>query len=135
MTSWITPPLYWLPLAIGGLVVFVWLWQSAPSPRAALLRGWAWGTGHFAVGSYWILDAFSVPPADFELLGPPIVAALALLMVVYPGLAAGGTRWLVERWPWLGGRYRRLLLLAVAGTATEWLTRSGTRGLARPGRR
>ncbi|MGH6949825.1 MAG: apolipoprotein N-acyltransferase, partial [Vitreimonas sp.] len=47
------PPLYWLPLAVLGIVAFVWLWQSAPGPRSALFRGWAWGTGHFAVGSYW----------------------------------------------------------------------------------
>jgi apolipoprotein N-acyltransferase len=115
------PPLYWLPLAVGGLVAFVWLWQTAPGPRAALLRGWAWGTGHFAVGSYWILDAFFVPPADFELLGPPMVVGLALVLGFFPGLAAGAARWLVERWPWLGGRYRRLLLLAIAWTVAEWL--------------
>src|SRR5580693_3769930 len=56
------PPLYWLPLAVVGIVAFVWLWQTAPGPRSALLRGWAWGTGHFAVGSYWIVEAFFVPP-------------------------------------------------------------------------
>src|SRR5262249_45774126 len=50
------PPLYWLPLAVVGIAAFVWLWQSAPGPRSAFLRGWAWGTGHFAVGSYWIID-------------------------------------------------------------------------------
>ena len=44
------PPLYWLPLAVVGLVVFVWLWETAPGPRSALLRGWAWlvGTGSAA---------------------------------------------------------------------------------------
>jgi apolipoprotein N-acyltransferase len=115
------PPLYWLPLAVLGIVAFVWLWQTAPGPKSALLRGWAWGTGHFAVGSYWIVEAFFVPPADFAWLGVPIVAGLALLLGFYPGLAAGATRWLVERWPVLGGRYRRLILLAIAWTVTEWL--------------
>ena len=33
------PPLYWLPLAIAGLVVFVWQWDHAATPRAALMRG------------------------------------------------------------------------------------------------
>ena len=61
------PPLYWLPLAVLGIVAFVWLWQTAPGPKSALLRGWAWGIGHFAVGSYWIVEAFFVPPADFAL--------------------------------------------------------------------
>jgi apolipoprotein N-acyltransferase len=115
------PPLYWLPLAVIGIVAFVWLWQTAPGPRSALLRGWAWGTGHFAVGSYWIVEAFFVPPADYALLGPPIVVGLAVLLGFYPGLTAGVTRWLADRWPVLGTRYRRLLLLAIAWAVTEWL--------------
>jgi len=115
------PPLYWLPLAVVGMVVFVWLWETAPGPRSALLRGWAWGTGHFAVGSYWILEAFSVPPADYELLGPPIVAGLAALLGFFPGLAAGGARWAALKWPGLAGRYRRLILLAIAWAVAEWL--------------
>lgn len=115
------PPLYWLPLAVLGIVAFVWLWQSAPGPRAAFVRGLAWGTGHFAVGSYWILEAFFVPPADYALLGPPIVAGLALVLGFFPGLAAGVARWLVERWPRLDGRYRGVLVLALAWAAAEWL--------------
>jgi apolipoprotein N-acyltransferase len=115
------PPLYWLPLAVVGIAAFVWLWQTAPGPRGAFLRGWAWGTGHFAVGSYWIIEAFFVPPADFALVGPPIVMGLALLLGFFPGLAAGLCKRLVARWPWLGGRYRQLLLLALAWTITEWL--------------
>jgi apolipoprotein N-acyltransferase len=115
------PPLYWLPLAVLGIVAFVWLWQGASGPLSALWRGWAWGTGHFAVGSYWILDAFFVPPADFKLLGPPIVAGLAVLLGFFPGLAAASARWLVGRWPFLGGSYRRLVLLAITWTVAEWL--------------
>ncbi len=115
------PPLYWLPLAVVGVVVFVWLWETAPGPRSALLRGWAWGTGHFAVGSYWILEAFSVPPADYQLLGLPIVAGLAALLGFFPGLAAGAARWAALKWPALAGRYRRLILLAIAWTVAEWL--------------
>lgn len=115
------PPLYWLPLAVVGVVVFVWLWETAPGPRSAFLRGWAWGIGHFAVGSYWILEAFSVPPADYELLGPPIVAGLSVILGFFPGLAAGVARWAASRWPALTGRYRRLILLAIAWTLAEWL--------------
>jgi apolipoprotein N-acyltransferase len=73
------------------------------------------------VGSYWILEAFNVPPADFALLGPPIVAGLAVLLGFFPGLAAGASRYVVERWPGLGGRYRRLVVLAIAWVAAEWL--------------
>lgn len=115
------PPLYWLPLAVVGVAAFVWLWRTAPTPRSALVRGWAWGTGHFAVGSYWILEAFFVPPADFKLLGPPLVAGLAVVLGFFPGVAAGAARALVERWPWLDGRYRGLVLLAITWTVAEWL--------------
>jgi apolipoprotein N-acyltransferase len=115
------PPRYWLPLAVVGVAAFVWLWRTAPAPRSALVRGWAWGTGHFAVGSYWILEAFFVPPADFKLLGPPIIVGLAVVLGFFPGLAAGAARALVDRWPWLNGRYRGLVLLAITWTVAEWL--------------
>jgi apolipoprotein N-acyltransferase len=115
------PPLYWLPLAVVGVVAFVWLWDTATGPKSALLRGWAWGTGHFAVGSYWIVEAFFVPPADYGPLGPPIVIGLAAVLGFFPGLAAGAAKWAVRRWPSLGGRYSRLLLLAIAWTVAEWL--------------
>lgn len=115
------PPLDWFPLAVLGIVVFVWLWDSAPTWKVALFRGWAWGLGHFAVGSYWIVEAFFVPPADFELLGPPIVLGLSIVLGFFPALAAGATRWLALRWPYLAGRYRRVVLLAVAWTIGEWL--------------
>ncbi|SEO67885.1 apolipoprotein N-acyltransferase [Rhodospirillales bacterium URHD0017] len=115
------PPLYWLPLAIAGIVAYVWLWQTAPTPLSAFWRGLAWGTGHFVVGSYWILEAFYVPPADFALLGPPIVAGLAVVLGFFPGLAAWASRRIVDRWPSLGGRYSRLVVLAIAWTVAEWL--------------
>lgn len=115
------PPLHWLPLAVVGVVAFVWLWDTAPGPRSALLRGWAWGTAHFAVGSYWIVEAFFVPPADYGPLGPPIVIGLAALLGFFPAMAAGAAKWVALRWPSMGGRYCRLLLLAIAWTIAEWL--------------
>ncbi|CAN5908458.1 apolipoprotein N-acyltransferase [soil metagenome] len=121
LSSLAMPPLHWLPLAVLGVVVFVWLWQTAPGPRGALWRGWSWGFGHFVVGSYWILEAFFVPPADFALLGPPIIAGLALLLGFFPGLTAGLARLIVDRWPSVGGRYSRLIVLAMLWMVTEWL--------------
>lgn len=115
------PPLHWLPLAVLGIVAFVWLWDTASGPKSALLRGWAWGTGHFAVGSYWIVEAFFVPPADYAPLGPPIVMGLAALLGFFPAMAAGAAKWAALRWPSMGGRHCRLLLLAIAWTIAEWL--------------
>ena len=114
-------PLFWLPLGVVGFVFFVRQWDTAPTPRAALLRAWAWGWGQGAVGSYWMIEAFFVPPADFAPLGPPAVAGLAVAIGAYPAVAAGAARWLALRWPYLGGRYRRLFLLAIFWTVAEWL--------------
>ena len=115
------PPLLWLPLGVVGIVVFVRQWDSAPTPKAAFLRGWAWGVGHFAVGSYWMVEAFFVPPADFALLGPPAVLAFSIGLGLFPGLVAGIAHWLSRRWPHLGGRYRRLVVLAILWTVSEWV--------------
>ncbi len=115
------PPLYWLPLAVVGVVVLVRLWDEAPTARQAALRAWLWGIGHFTVGSYWMVEAFFVPPADFAPLGPPAVFGLALVLGAFPAIAAGTAKALVLRWPLLAGRYRRLVLLAIAWTLTEWL--------------
>jgi apolipoprotein N-acyltransferase len=115
------PPLFWLPLGVVGIVVFVRQWDTAPTPKAAFLRGLAWGWGHFAVGSYWMVEAFFVPPADYAPLGPPAVLGLAVVLGLFPAMMAGAARWLALRWPHLGGRYRRLLVLAILWTVTEWL--------------
>jgi apolipoprotein N-acyltransferase len=115
------PPLFWLPLGVVGIVVFVRHWDTAPTPMVALLRGWAWGWGHFAVGSYWMVEAFFVPPAEFAPLGPPAVLGLAGVLGFFPAMTAGAARWLAHRWPHLGSRYRRLVVLAILWTATEWL--------------
>jgi apolipoprotein N-acyltransferase len=115
------PPLFLLPLAVIGIVVFVKLWDGAATPRTALLRAWAWGLGHFAVGSYWMVEAFFVPPADFALLGPPMVLGLAAVLGFFPALAAGAAKLAAVRWPFLAGRYRSVILLALGWTVTEWL--------------
>src|SRR3954465_8499293 len=80
------PPLHWLPLAVGGFVFLVWLWDSAPTARSAGLRTWSWAIGYFTLGSTWMLDAFFVPPADFALVGPPAVLGLAVVQGAYPAI-------------------------------------------------
>ncbi|HSI01356.1 MAG TPA: apolipoprotein N-acyltransferase [Reyranella sp.] len=115
------PPLFWLPLAVIGVTALVWLWDGATTARTAGLRAWAWGLGHFAVGSYWMVEAFFVPPADFAPVAVPAVLGLAVVLGAFPAAAAWGSKKLAVRWPYLGGGYRRLILLAIAWTATEWL--------------
>jgi apolipoprotein N-acyltransferase len=54
-------------------------------------------------------------------LGPPAVLGLAVVLGFFPAMTAGAARWLALRWPHLGSRYRRIVLLAVLWTVTEWL--------------
>lgn len=115
------PPLFWLPMAVLGITALVWLWDGAATARTAGLRGWAWGLGHFTVGSYWIVEAFFVPPADFAPVAVPAVLGLAVVLGAFPAAGAWAAKKLVLRWPYLGGTYRRLVLLAIAWTMTEWL--------------
>ncbi len=115
------PPLFWLPLAVIGVTALVWSWDGAATARSAALRVWAWGIGYFTVGSYWMVDAFFVPPADFALVAVPAVLGLAVALGAFPAAGAGLAKKLVLRWPYLGGRYRRLVVLAIAWTAAEWL--------------
>jgi apolipoprotein N-acyltransferase len=115
------PPLFWLPLGVVGVVIFVRQWDAAATPKEALLRAWAWGWGHFAVGSYWMVEAFFVPPADFAWLGPPAVAGLAVVLGFFPAMTAVAARRLAQRFPHLGSGVRRLVVLAILWTATEWI--------------
>ena len=48
------PPLYWLPLAVLGIVVFVWLWQTAPGPNARVAA--RLGLGHRPFRGRLLLD-------------------------------------------------------------------------------
>ena len=54
-------------------------------------------------------------------LAPPAVLGLAMVLGAFPAAAALASKLVVRRWSYWGGRYRRLVLLAVAWAVTEWL--------------
>ncbi|MEI9851252.1 MAG: apolipoprotein N-acyltransferase [Sphingomonas sp.] len=111
-------PLDLWPLLLACLAVLLRLVHGAPSLKAALLRGWAFGVGHFTIGNNWIQHAFDfqdkMPPA----LGYFAVVALALYLALFPATAMG-----------LAWKYGRrdmpdtgfVLIAAAAWIATEWL--------------
>jgi apolipoprotein N-acyltransferase len=68
-----------------------------------------------------MVEAFFVPPADFAWFAIPAVFAVAVVLGVFPAIAAGLAKVLALRWPQLAGRYRRVVVLAIAWTAAEWL--------------
>jgi len=102
-----------MPLAFAALCELI---VRAPTLRGALLTGWCFGVGQFAVGLNWIATAFTFQAAMPAWLGWIAVVLLSLYLAVYPALSAGLA--------WAFGRNRRLALvlgLAGAWAITEWL--------------
>lgn len=113
------PPLYILPFAVVAFTGLVWLIDGAgggPKPaRAVFAAGWWFGFGHFVAGLYWISNALMVDAAKFGWLVPFAVTGLSAYFALYPAVAALATR--------LSGAkgLSRIVVLAVAWTACEWL--------------
>lgn len=114
-------PFFISPVLFVTLPVLVWLIDASAGPsRAASFRraaavGWWFGFGYFLVGLFWVGEAFLVEADKFAWLMPLAVVMLPAGMALYTGLAAG-----VARLFWPHG-FARVLVLAVALGATEWL--------------
>jgi apolipoprotein N-acyltransferase len=85
------------------------------SQLAAAHVGWWFGFGYFLAGLFWISEAFLVDARTFAVLLPFAVTLLPAAMALFFAAAAG----LASRL-WLPGA-RRVLVLALAISATEWL--------------
>ncbi|WP_374945245.1 apolipoprotein N-acyltransferase [Sphingomonas sp.] len=114
-------PLELWPLTLACLAVWIALVHAAPTFRASLWRGYAFGVGHFTVNDNWFKHAFDFQDAMPPVLGYFAAVALALYLAVYP-MAAAGIAW----------RFRKpnadaapdaayVLIFAAAWIATEWL--------------
>jgi len=118
-------PLDWWPLLLLGLAVLLHLVHEAPTLKSAMLRGWMFGLGHFAVGSNWLQHAFDyqdkMPPA----LGYLAVVLVACYLALYPAVAMG-LAWRFKtqvriRAGWEGPDPGYILAAAAAWMLTEWL--------------
>jgi apolipoprotein N-acyltransferase len=110
------PPFGILP-GLLGYAVLLWLLDAVDGPRplrSAFLRGWLMGLGYFALGTWWIAEAFLVDAANQGWMAPFAVAAMAAGMALFWGLAAVLYR-LVRP---VG--VRRVLVFAGAFAALEW---------------
>jgi apolipoprotein N-acyltransferase len=82
-------PLDWWPLMLAGLAVLLALVHEAPSLKSAMLRGWMFGLGHFAVGSNWLQHAFDYQDKMPAALGYVAVVLVACYLAIYPAIAMG----------------------------------------------
>ena len=109
------PPVHALPLLVVSFTGLVWLIHASRSPWRAALAGWWFGFGHFIAAIYWIGAALLTDPSRFGWLVVPAVLGLSAGLALFPALAAFVAR--LPALPLAG----RVLALAVAWTAAEWL--------------
>jgi len=107
------------PVLIVSFSGLVWLLDGTSGRRDALALGWCFGFGFFVAGLYWIAAALFVDIAAFWWLVPFAVIGLPLGLAVFTALALLATYEACRRFD-LGGS-ARILVLAVAWVAAEWL--------------
>lgn len=110
------PPLHALPLLVPAFVIAYWQLSTAGNLRQAAQIGWAFGTGHFAVGFYWVGFAFLVDAARFAWAIPFALTGLAAGLALFPALAF-----------WLTAKSRLTGPAGVMALATAWLVCEGLR--------
>jgi apolipoprotein N-acyltransferase len=114
------PPFNAWPVLFLTFPVLVWLVDGSAAGRwrgfwTAAGAGWCFGFGYFLAGLYWVGYAFLVDAKTFGWLLPFAVGGLPAYLALYTGLGLAVARLLWVRGP------QRVLALAVALTAAEWL--------------
>jgi apolipoprotein N-acyltransferase len=113
-------PLNFWPILFVSFSVLVWLMDGAGAGRrggivTAATTGWWFGFGYFLAGLYWIGYAFLVDAPTFGWLLPIAVLGLPAGLATFTAFGTALARLL-----WTRGALR-ILALAVALTASEWL--------------
>jgi len=116
-------PAHFWPVMFAALPVLVWLLDgtagSAATPvqrlRAGAAVGWWFGFGYFLAGLYWIGFAFFVQAEKFAWMAPLGVLAMPAGLALFHALAVA-----LAGLAWRPGP-ARIVVLAVAFAATEWL--------------
>jgi len=118
---------FW-PLTLLCLACWIWLVHDSAALKPALLRGWLFGVGQFAVGNNWLQHPFVYQDAMPHWLGYIGVLLAALYLAIYPMLAAG-LAWRLASPRAAGDAVTRpglayLLVFGAAWIVTEWLRAS-----------
>jgi len=108
------------PVMFLTFPIAVWLLDGSGTSAfggigSAAIAGWCFGFGYFLAGLYWVGFAFLVDVKTFGWLLPFGVIGLPVLLALFPALGFALARAFWTRGP------ARLLTLAVALTASEWL--------------
>jgi apolipoprotein N-acyltransferase len=109
-------PLGWhwvAPLALAGLLILI----DKTDSRQAAWTGFAFGTGLFIAGTWWLYISLNILGGLRPPLAVLLMLALVLAMASYSAVAA----YLVVRLSPLSGWLRWLLVFPAVWTLTEWL--------------
>lgn len=108
-------PLGLVPALLPAFAGLVWLIDGSRTWRAAFAAGWWFGVGQFAAGLYWVSISFLVEPEKYAWMIPFVVFGMAAGLALFPAAATLAVA--LSRARGAG----RVLALAVAWTAAEWL--------------
>ncbi len=111
------PPFGFLPGLLGYGLLMVLAGRTGPERplRAAFLQGWLAGVAYFAIGVWWVAEAFLVDIAAHGWMAPFAVVFLAGGVALFWGAAAALYRRAGVSGPW------RVLVFAGSLSAFEWL--------------
>lgn len=111
------PPFGILPGLLGyGVIMLLVDGASETRPlRSAFLRGWLAGVAYFAIGTWWVAEAFLVDIAAHGWMAPFAVTFMAGGIALFWGLAA-----LLYRAARVTGAWRVIVFAAAFGAA-EWI--------------
>ena len=110
------PPFGFLPGLLGYAVLLDRLDATGARPlRSAFFRGWLAGTAYFAIGTWWIAEAFFVDAAAHGWMAPFAVSFMAMGLGLFWGAAASVYRLIAPK------GLIRVLVFTGALAALEWL--------------
>ncbi|MBL8628115.1 MAG: apolipoprotein N-acyltransferase [Rhodospirillaceae bacterium] len=110
------PPWHVVPLLWVTVPLLLWMLDSCKTARSAMVIGWSFGFGHFAVGLNWIANAFYVDADTHGAFAIPAVAGLCAIFGVYIAVVT----LIVHRLP-RAPRYVRAFGFALAWMSVEWV--------------
>ncbi len=109
------PPVHLVPLLWPAFAGLLWLLDGIQRRRSAFLTGWAFGTGYFFAGLYWVGIAFLVDAEQYAALIPLAIGGLAAGLGLFPAVAV------LAVWASRRRGLSRAALLAATWLALEWL--------------
>jgi len=107
------------PAALVAFTGLVWLADGTQRRRGALMLGWSFGFGFFLSGLYWVTASMLVDVGQYLWLLPIVLGILPGGLALFPALALLASHEACRRFRLTGSA--RILVLAVAWTAAEWL--------------